>query len=122
VIVHDSDRRASGKLVAAERALNALIAENAAEGHTVVLDPDFEAVAGLAGHSRKPERAWREFASRPSAEMPEPLVRAAELAISLAGREEGPLTHLPYRGRFEASSAHAGAYGSGDSSSEVRGP
>ena len=86
VIVHDRDRRASGKLVAAERALNALIAESAAEGHIVVLDPDFEAVAGLAGHSRKPERAWREFASRPSAAMPEPLVRAAELAISLAGR------------------------------------
>ena len=84
VIVHDSDRRASGKLVAAERALNALIAESAAEGHAVVLDPDFEAVAGLEGHSRKPERAWREFASRPSSEMPEPLLRAAELAISLA--------------------------------------
>jgi hypothetical protein len=84
VIVHDSDRRASGKLVAAERALNALIAESAAEGRTVVLDPDFEAVAGLVGHSRKPERAWREFASRPSGEMPEPLLRAAELAISLA--------------------------------------
>jgi hypothetical protein len=84
VIVHDSDRRASGKLVAAERALNALIAESGAEGHTVVLDPDFEAVAGLAGHSRKPERAWREFASRPSGEMPEPLLRVAELAISLA--------------------------------------
>jgi putative ATP-dependent endonuclease of the OLD family len=84
VIVHDSDRRAGGKLVAAERALNALIAESAAEGHTVVLDPDFEAVAGLVGHSRKPERAWREFASRPSGEMPEPLVRAAQLAISLA--------------------------------------
>jgi hypothetical protein len=84
VIVHDSDRRASGKLVAAERALNALIAETAAEGHTVVLDPDFEAVAGLAGHNRKPERAWREFASRPAGEMPEPLLRTAELAISLA--------------------------------------
>jgi hypothetical protein len=84
VIVHDSDRRASGKFVAAERALNALIAESGAEGYTVVLDPDFEAVAGLAGHSRKPERAWREFASRPSGEMPEPLLRAAELAISLA--------------------------------------
>jgi hypothetical protein len=88
VIVHDSDRLATGKLVAAERALNALIAESAAEGQAVVLDPDFEAVAGLAGHSRKPERAWREFASRPSSEMPEPLLRAAELAISLAGREE----------------------------------
>ena len=68
----------------AERTLNALIADSAGKERTVVLDPDFEAVAGLAGHSRKPERAWREFASRPSAEMPEPLVRVAGLAISLA--------------------------------------
>jgi hypothetical protein len=83
-VLHDSDRRSSGKFVAAERALNALIADSAGKERTVVLDPDFEAVAGLAGHSRKPERAWREFASRPSAEMPEPLVRLAELAISLA--------------------------------------
>jgi hypothetical protein len=84
VIVHDSDRRPSGKLVAAERALNALITDTAGAKRTIVLDPDFEAVAGLAGHSRKPERAWREFASRASSQMPEPLLRAAELAISLA--------------------------------------
>jgi hypothetical protein len=84
VVLHDSDRRPSGKLVAAERALNVLIADSAGKERTVILDPDFEAVAGLAGHSRKPERAWREFASRPSAEMPEPLVRVAKLAISLA--------------------------------------
>jgi AAA ATPase domain len=86
VVVHDSDRRASGRLVAADQALNALIADIAGEEHTFVLDPDFEAVAGLAGHSRKPERAWREFASRPYADMPEPLVRLAERAISLARR------------------------------------
>jgi hypothetical protein len=87
LVVHDSDRRASGRLVAAERALNALIADTAGEDRTVVLDPDFEAVAGLTGHSRKPERAWREFASRSSAEMPAPLVRVAELAISF-GRSQ----------------------------------
>jgi putative ATP-dependent endonuclease of the OLD family len=46
VVVHDSDRRASGRLVAAERALNALIADTAGDERTVVLDPDFEAVAG----------------------------------------------------------------------------
>jgi hypothetical protein len=87
VVVHDSDRRASGKLVAAERVLNALIADTAGDERTVVLDPDFEAIAGLTGHSRKPERAWREFASRPSAAMPAQLVRVAELAISL-GRSQ----------------------------------
>jgi hypothetical protein len=86
VVVHDSDRRASGKLVAAEQALNALIADTAGEEHTIVLDPDFEAVAGLAGHRRKPERAWKEFALRPAAEMPRQLVRVAELALSLAQR------------------------------------
>jgi hypothetical protein len=64
--------------------LNALIADTAGDGRTIVLDPDFEAVAGLTGGGRKPERAWREFASRPAAHMPEPLLRVAELAISFA--------------------------------------
>jgi predicted ATP-dependent endonuclease of OLD family len=86
VVVHDSDRRESGRIAAAERALNALILETAGKERTIVLDPDFEAVAGLRGKSRKPERAWREFASRPAAEMPKPLVAAARLAISLAAR------------------------------------
>ena len=87
VVVHDSDRKASGRLAAAERVLNALIADTAGGERTIVLDPDFEAVAGLAGHSRRPERAWREFASRASADMPEPLVGVAERAISLARAE-----------------------------------
>jgi predicted ATPase len=88
VVVHDSDRRASGRFVAAEQALNVLIAETAGEERVIVLDPDFEAVAGLAGHSRKPERAWKAFAVRRATEMPEPLVRAAELAVSLARLHE----------------------------------
>jgi predicted ATPase len=86
LIVHDSDRKASGRLVAAERALNALIAETAGEHRVVVLDPDFEAVAGLHGNRRKPERAWKEFAERTSSEMPRQLVRVAESAVSLAQR------------------------------------
>jgi hypothetical protein len=84
VVVHDSDRRESGRFAPAESALNALIADSASEERVIVLDPDFEAVAGLEGHSRKPERAWREFAERASAEMPGQLVRAAEFAASLA--------------------------------------
>jgi hypothetical protein len=86
IIVHDSDRRPSGRLVASERALNALIARAADKGRVIVLDPDFEAVAELAGRNRKPERAWREFAVRAATEMPSDLVRAAELAVSLARR------------------------------------
>jgi putative ATP-dependent endonuclease of the OLD family len=82
VVVHDSDRKPSGRIVAAERALNTLIAETAGEGRVIVLDPDFEAVAGLAGHRHKPEHAWREFAERTPDQMPAPLVRIAELAMS----------------------------------------
>lgn len=84
VVVHDSDARPSGKPIAAERALNALIAEIAGEERTVVLEPDFESVAGIKGHRHKPERAWRRFASLPPAEIPNPLRRAAELAVALA--------------------------------------
>jgi hypothetical protein len=72
----------SGRLAPAEQALNALIADLAGKEHVIVLDPDFEAVAGLAGHRHKPEHAWREFAERPAAEMPRQLVRVAELTMS----------------------------------------
>jgi hypothetical protein len=82
LVMHDSDRKVSGRLASAERALNALIAETAGTDRVIVLDPDFEAVAGLVGHRRKPERAWREFADRSAANMPPELVRVAELAAS----------------------------------------
>jgi predicted ATP-dependent endonuclease of OLD family len=84
LVMHDSDRKTSGKLAAAERALNALIAETAGIDRVIVLDPDFEAVSGLVGNRHKPERAWREFAARSAAEMPPELVRVAELAASFA--------------------------------------
>ena len=48
----------------------------------IVLEPDFEAVAGLRGHRRKPERAWREFAARDAADMPGERGAAAERTIS----------------------------------------
>ncbi len=82
VVVHDSDRKSSGRVAPAEQALNALIVETAGEERVIVLDPDFEAVAGLAGRRHKPEHAWRDFAERPAAEMPGQLVRVAELTMS----------------------------------------
>jgi predicted ATPase len=82
VVVHDSDRKTSGRLAPAEQALNALIAETAGEERVIVLDPDFEAVAGLAGRRHKPEHAWREFAERTATGIPAQLVRAAELTMS----------------------------------------
>jgi len=87
VVVHDSDRKSSGRLSSIDRVLNALIAETAGPGRLVVLDPDFEAVAGLVGRHRKPERAWREFAERSAAEMPPQLGRIVELVTSSLGGE-----------------------------------
>jgi predicted ATPase len=84
VVLHDRDARPGRKPIPAERALNALIADTAGAEHTVVLEPDFEAVAGLRGHRHKPERAWRRFTSLPPAEVPEPLARSVSLAVSLA--------------------------------------
>jgi hypothetical protein len=86
VVVHDSDRKTSGRLAPAEQALNALIAETAGEERVIVLDPDFEAVAGLAGRRHKPEHAWREFAERAVAEMPAQFVRVAKLTMSFLHR------------------------------------
>jgi len=82
LVVHDSDRKESGRPPPAERALNQLIAETAGDNRVVVLDPDFEAVAGLVGHRNKPERAWRGFAERPASEMPPELARVVELVMS----------------------------------------
>lgn len=85
VAVHDRDAAAGRKPIVAERTLNALIAEVAGPDRMVELVPDFEAVAGLEGRRHKPERAWRRFASLAPSDVPEPLERAARLALAMAG-------------------------------------
>ena len=85
VAVHDRDAPPGQEPDAAERALNQLIAEVAGSERTVVLEPDFEAVAGLRGHSNKPERAWRHFGSLAPPQVPEPLAHAAKLALACTG-------------------------------------
>lgn len=84
LVVHDSDARPGGAPIAAERALNDLIAETVEDGRRIVLEPDFEAVAGLEGHRNKPERAWRHFAGLARDDVPGPLAQAVELAIAIA--------------------------------------
>ncbi len=84
VAVHDRDAPAGREPIVAERALNALIEEVAGRERTIVLVPDFEAVAGLRGRRHKPERAFERFASLSGSEVPEPLARAAELALAMA--------------------------------------
>jgi hypothetical protein len=83
VVVHDRDAQPGREPLAGERERNAQIAELAGEEQTIVLEPDFEGVAGLRGRSHKPERALERFTG-PDVDVPEPLVRAAELVLALA--------------------------------------
>ena len=84
VVVHDRDAEAGADPIPSEQGLNALISDIAGPDRVVELAPDFEAVAGLRGHSNKPERAWNHF-SAPDVEVPEPLARAVRLALEAAG-------------------------------------
>ncbi len=84
VVVHDSDVRPGREPVPAELKLNALIRTRAGARRTIVLEPDFEGVAGFRGRARKPERAWRRLAKARPDELPEPLVRAVRLALDSA--------------------------------------
>jgi predicted ATPase len=83
VVVHDRDAMAGEQPIPAEVELNRLIASIAGRGRTIVLEPDFEGITGLRGHSNKPERAWEHF-STPGVEVPPPLVRAVRLALEAA--------------------------------------
>jgi putative ATP-dependent endonuclease of the OLD family len=86
VVLHDRDAEPGADPIPSEQGLNALISEIAGPERVVELAPDFEAVAGLRGHSNKPERAWNHF-SAPGAEVPEPLARAVALALGATLRD-----------------------------------
>jgi predicted ATPase len=85
VVIHDRDAARGEQPIPAEVALNRLIAGIAGRDRTVVLEPDFEGVTGLRGHSNKPERAWNHFTA-PGVKVPEPLERAVRLALRAAAR------------------------------------
>ena len=84
VVMHDRDAAPGHEPIPAEQALNQLIARVAGSARTLVLEPDFEAVAGIAGH--KPEAAWRWFSSLPASGVPPQLATAVGAAIDLAQR------------------------------------
>jgi predicted ATPase len=84
VAVHDRDAKPGEQPIPAEVDLNRLIARLTPRGRTIVLEPDFEGVTGLRGHSNKPERAWEHF-SAAGVPVPEPLERAVRLALDAAG-------------------------------------
>jgi predicted ATP-dependent endonuclease of OLD family len=86
VVVHDRDAPAGSRAVESERVMNRLIQEVAGRRRTVVLTPDFEAVAGLdtGGRSRKPRKAYRRYNA--NGEVPEPLRTAVEKVLRAARR------------------------------------
>jgi hypothetical protein len=84
VVVHDSDVRPGQEPPEGTAELNALIRRQAGARRTIVLEPDFEGVAGFRGKGHKPERAWRRLAEAAPEELPEPLVRAVRLALDSA--------------------------------------
>jgi hypothetical protein len=84
VVIHDSDLRPEREHLEDEVKLNALIRRLAGARRTIVLEPDFEGVAGFHGRGPKPERAWSHLAHAPLDELPEPLVRAVRLALDSA--------------------------------------
>jgi predicted ATPase len=84
VVVHDSDMRAGREPLESELRLNALIRRRAGARRTVVLEPDFEGVAGFRSRAHKPERAMRKLANAHVDDLPEPLVRAVQLALDSA--------------------------------------
>jgi predicted ATPase len=84
VAVHDRDAEPGKEPIAAERALNDLVAEVAGRERTFVLEPDFEGIAGIAGH--KPESAWRRFSSLAPGDVPRELSGAVAMALELAER------------------------------------
>jgi hypothetical protein len=82
LVVHDRDAPPGRQPIPSERAVNAEIARIAGPERTVILEPDFEAVAGLVGHSHKPERAWRSFALE-GQEVPGQLAEAVRRVLRL---------------------------------------
>ena len=84
MVVHDSDLWPEREPLEDNVRLNALIRRLAGARRTVVLEPDFESVAGFHGRGPKPERAWSHLAHAPLDELPEPLVRAVKLALASA--------------------------------------
>lgn len=84
VVVHDRDAPLGQRPVESERVINAMIQEVAGRRRTIVLVPDFEAVAGMnaRGRGRKPRAAYRRFYD--SGEVPPALQQAVEKVLRAA--------------------------------------
>ncbi len=84
IAVHDRDAPIGRRPSKSESALNAEIIKLARPSRTVVLAPDFEAVAGLRGHRHKPARAWQRFSHIEADRVPAALTQAVAQIVALA--------------------------------------
>jgi predicted ATP-dependent endonuclease of OLD family len=84
VVLHDRDAPEDEEPKQSEQIVNAVIAEVAGPERTIVLVPDFEAVAGVKARYKKPARAWRRFSEANAGRVPEPLAEAVEQAVAAA--------------------------------------
>jgi predicted ATP-dependent endonuclease of OLD family len=84
VVVHDRDADADADPVESEQIVNAAIAAVAGPDRTVLLVPDFEAVAGVRARSRKPARAWKRFAQQNGNGVPRQLADAVAQVVEAA--------------------------------------
>lgn len=77
MIVFDSDRGGPGEQ------LKDGIAVVAAGAPAIAMDPDFEAVAGIASHDDKVLHAWQRFAAADRAAVPGLLTEVVRQAVGL---------------------------------------
>jgi hypothetical protein len=84
IAIYDRDAPPGRRPTYATHRLNTMIAQIAGPDRYVVLAPDFEAAAGLAGHHHKPEQAWRRLRTLPPSRIPPPLVDAVQRVLALA--------------------------------------
>lgn len=78
VIVHDGDRSEGN------RRENEIIRQSAGRAPVIVLDPDFEGVAGIRSHEDKVLNAWRLFATMDPHSIPRPFREIVEKTVALA--------------------------------------
>ncbi|HYI21323.1 MAG TPA: TOPRIM nucleotidyl transferase/hydrolase domain-containing protein [Candidatus Limnocylindrales bacterium] len=83
VIVHDSDRGRGDKRE------NSVIRESVGKAPVFVLDPDFEAVAGIHDRDDKVLAAWRRFSAIDAERIPRVFHEIADATVDLANGSEG---------------------------------
>ena len=86
IAVYDRDARPGQRPSASNWQLASAIKRLTGKNHSFELAPDFEAVSRVEKRGKgKPERAWRSFSRLSREQMPQVLLRIAELAIELSG-------------------------------------